>query len=94
MFEAAIEAYPFYVFPHVNIALFRLVDNNVDGTEDSLRPLADKQRFLPDQLAFYQFGMAGVEVAHEHYADTRRLLTGCMAVDPDFSRRLTNCRNN
>ena len=76
MFEAAIAVDPTYVFPRVNIALFRLADDDIDGAEDILRPLADKQRFLPNELAFYQFGMARVAVARERYDDARRLLTG------------------
>lgn len=82
MYETAVEIDPGYVFPRVNIALLRLADDDVDGAEEMLRPLTEKQRFLPSELAFYQFGMARIAVAREQFDDARRLLEGSLAADP------------
>jgi len=84
MYRAAVDIDPTYVFPRVNLALYLLDEDDVEGAESMLAPLADATRFQPQEMAVYNYGQARVSVHKEEYDLARTSLEMALDIWPDY----------
>jgi tetratricopeptide (TPR) repeat protein len=84
MYRAALEIDPLYVFPRCNLASFLLNDDDVEGAIEMLKPLADLQRFHPQEMAFYSFTQARIHIKKEEYEEARKALELALEIWPEY----------
>ncbi|MBN1992681.1 MAG: tetratricopeptide repeat protein [Anaerolineae bacterium] len=84
MYRAAIDIDPTYVFPRVNLTLYLLDEDDVEGAEAMLAPLADATRFQPQEMAVYNYGQARISVQKEEYDLARTSLEMALETWPDY----------
>jgi tetratricopeptide (TPR) repeat protein len=83
-FQAALEIDPLYVMPRCNLALLLLGEDDVEGAEEMLQPLADVTQFNPQDMAFYGYTQARILIEHENYDAARRSLQVALDFRPDY----------
>ena len=74
----------FYVFPRCNLALRCLRQDDVDGAVEMLKPLADRTRFQPQEMAFYAYTQARIFVANDEFDEARDALKMAVQLWPDY----------
>ncbi len=84
MLHKAVEIDPTYVFPRGNLALFLLGDDDVEGAEAMLAPLADETRFQPQEMAFFSYVQARLLLYRDEYDAARRSLEIALEIIPDY----------
>jgi len=84
MYRAALEIDPLYVFPRCNLASFLLNDDDVEGALEMLKPLADLQRFHPQEMAFYSYMQARIFVKQEDLEKAENALEMALKILPDY----------
>jgi len=84
MYRAAVDIDPTYVFPRVNLALYLLDEDDVEGAESMLAPLADATRFQPQEMAVYNYGQARISVYKEEFDQARTSLEMALEIWPDY----------
>jgi Flp pilus assembly protein TadD len=84
MYRAALEIDPLYVFPRGNLSSYLLDEDDVEGAEAMLSPLADVTRFHPQDMAFYSCAQARVLMYQEQYDEARSALEIALEVFPDY----------
>jgi Flp pilus assembly protein TadD len=84
MFQAAIEIDPTYVFPRANLALYLLSEDDIEGAEAMLAPLANETRFQPQEMAFYAYIQARLLMRKEEYEKARNQLKMALDIIPDY----------
>jgi tetratricopeptide (TPR) repeat protein len=84
MLRAAIEIDPLYVMPRCNLALLLLGDDDVQGAEEMLGPLANVTRFNPQDMAFYTYTQARILLEQDNYDAARRSLQMALEMQPEY----------
>jgi Tfp pilus assembly protein PilF len=84
MFQAALEIDPNYVFPRCNLATYLLDDDDVEGAQDMLKPLADRRHFLPQEMAFYSYTQARILLRQERNDEARNALEAALEIWPGY----------
>ncbi len=84
MFQAALEIDPTYAFPRGNLASYLLEEDDVEGAQAKLAPLADATRLRPQELAFYSYIQARILMRREEYKAARRALEVALEVWPGY----------
>ncbi len=84
MFQAALDIDPLYVFPRVNLAHYLIDEERLEEATDFLAPLAEKQRFHPQEMAFYAYAQARIAIAEEEYEAARGSVELSLQMDPDY----------
>jgi tetratricopeptide (TPR) repeat protein len=84
MFKKALELDPTYVFPRVNLAMFLLDDDDVEGAKAMLAPLAKVKRFQPQEMVFYSYVQAQIFMCEEEYNEALKLLDVALEISPDY----------
>ena len=84
MYRAALEIDPLYMFPRGNLSGYLLDEDDVEGAEAMLAPLADVTRFHPQEMAFYSCAQARILMYREQYDEARSALEIALEVFPDY----------
>jgi tetratricopeptide (TPR) repeat protein len=84
MLQAAIDVDPTYVFPRANLALYLLDEDDIEGAEAMLAPLAEVSQFQPQEMAFYCYIQARLLMRKEDEDGARHLLEMALQVVPDY----------
>lgn len=84
MYQKAVEIDPMYVFPRANLALYLLDEDDVEGAEKMLAPLAKGTRFTSQEMAYYGYIQAQVSIDKEEYDAARHSLEMAVQMMPDF----------
>jgi tetratricopeptide (TPR) repeat protein len=84
MFQKALELDPLYVFPRCNLALYLLDDDDVEGAEAMIAPLAEVTQFHPQEMAFYTYLQARLLIRRKEYQAARQALQTALEIWPDY----------
>ncbi|MGD1994950.1 MAG: tetratricopeptide repeat protein, partial [Anaerolineae bacterium] len=84
MFRAALEIDPLYVYPCCNLVNYLLDEGDVAGAMEMLRPLADRTRFQPQEMALYAHTEARVLIKQEELEAARDTLAMAEEVAPGY----------
>lgn len=84
MFRAALEIDPLYVFPRCNLASYLLDEDDVEGAQAMLDPLADVTRFHPQDIVYYHYTQARILIRQEEYEAARMILEAALDAYPDY----------
>lgn len=83
-FYKALEIDPLYVFPRCSLALKFLDSNDIEGAQAILVPLTSKTRFHPQEMTFYIYTQAELQIAMHEYDAARKSLEMALEIDPDY----------
>jgi len=84
MFQKALELDPLYPIPRCNLAAYLLQDDDVEGAEAMLEPLADAPPHHAQDIAFYSYTRARILFRKEEYDAARRALRAALRASPDY----------
>ena len=84
MFQKALELDPLYPIPRCNLAAYLLEDDDVEGAEAMLEPLADAPPHHAQDIAFYSYTRARILFRKEEYDATRWALRAALKASPDY----------
>ncbi len=84
LLNKALEIDPLYVFPRVNLANYLLADDDIDGAEEMIKPLATLTRFHPQEMAVYLYSQAKIATEQGNVEQARGALEMLLEVEPDY----------
>jgi len=84
MYRAVLEIDPTYAFPRCNLAAYLLDEDDIEGAEAMVEPLADVARLRPQEAAFYSYTEARILIHREEYDAARRALQVALEFHPDY----------
>ncbi len=84
MFQAALDIDPTYVFPRCNLIMYLLDEDDIEGAEAMLAPLANVPRFHSQEMAFYSYVQARILTYREKYEEARQSLRTALEILPDY----------
>jgi Flp pilus assembly protein TadD len=84
MFQKALELDPLYPIPRCNLAVYLLQDDDLEGAEAMLEPLADAPPHQAQDVAFYSYTRARVLFLKKDYDATRWALRAALKASPGY----------
>ncbi|MCK4470448.1 MAG: hypothetical protein KAW49_01545, partial [Anaerolineae bacterium] len=66
------------------LAVYLLDEDDVEGADAMLQPLASATRFRPQEMAFYSYTQARILMQREEYEAARRALRAALQISPGY----------
>ncbi|MCE7982841.1 MAG: hypothetical protein DYG89_16790 [Caldilinea sp. CFX5] len=85
MFQVAADLDPTYVFPRANLVIYLLRDKNVEGAKEMLKPLVAGTQRTPQEMAFYLYAQAQIQMAEDAHEDALASVNGALQLNPDLA---------